>query len=390
MDKYVHHCRSRSPSTRTARTVRCWVPGMYQLTIIRGDNHKPTITGITLHVGVPATQGHLRSDRRQHSPIQNAIDAANNGDLILVQGASCPENVIMWKPVKLQGYGAGSTMINAGFFTPDKQAAWLAKINAITNNQADRPSLPLINAQQPDFFLESGSAVLVLAPNAATPNLVNNTPPTINPFDNGANKALIDGFAMSGANLGGAIFVNANAHYIQISNNKLYANNATYGGGIRVGTPTAISANAPNVYESSHNDHVTIAHNEISFNGATGFAIGSGGGIGLFKGADDYLVSDNWVCGNYALLAGAGIAQQGVSSGSVETDPVNNNAPVFDPVTQLPVFQKSVITRNTIIFNESFDEGAGIFLSGELPIAAAAAPANAVTEGVGNVVSTPT
>ena len=375
------------------------VAGAYQLTIVRSDNHKPTITGITLHVGTPAAKVRkvVCDPTGATSPIQDAIDAADNGDLILVgeqnKVSICPENVIMWKPVKLQGYGAGwptptptpKTMINAGFFTPDKQAAWLAKINAITNGQAI-PSPWLIDAQQPDFFLESGSAVLVLAPNAATANLMNNTPPTINPYDNGANKALIDGFAMSGANLGGAIFVNANAHYIQISNNKLYANNATYGGGIRVGTPTAISANAPNVYEASHNDHVTIAHNEISFNGATGFAIGSGGGIGLFKGADDYLVSDNWVCGNFALLAGAGIAQQGVSSGSVETDPVNNNAPVFDPVTQLPVFQKSVITRNTIIFNESFDEGAGIFLAGELPIAAAAVPANTVTEGVGNVV----
>ena len=336
--------------------------GTYQLTIVRSDNHKPTITGITLHVGVAATTVHkvVCDPTGSSSPIQNAIDAANNGDLILVQGASCPENVIMWKPVKLQGYGAGSTMINAGFFTPDKQAAWLTKINAITTNQAENSPF-LINAQQPDFFLESGSAVLVLAPNAPAANLVNGTPPTINPYDNLANKALIDGFAMSGANLGGAIFVNANAHFLQISNNKLYANNATFGGGIRVGTPTAIAHDAPNVYESSSNDNVTISHNEISFNGSTGFAIGSGGGIGLFKGADNYTVSDCWVCGNYALLGGAGIAQQGVS----------NNG---------------LIRRNTIIFNEAFDEGAGIFLSGELPIAAAAAPANTVSEGVGNVV----
>ncbi len=334
----------------------------YQMTIVRSDNHKQTVTGITLHVGVPAAKVHqvVCDPTGATSPIQDAIDAAGNGDLILVKGASCPENIIMWKPVKLQGYGAGSTMINAGFFTPDKQAAWLNKLNAITNAQAI-PSPWLIDAQQPDFFLESGSAVLVLAPNAPTANLVNSTPATINPYDNGANKALIDGFAMSGANLGGAIFVNANAHYLQISNNKLYANNATYGGGIRVGTPAAVSNNVPNVYESSLNDNVTISHNEISFNGANGFAIGSGGGIGLFKGADNYRVTDNWVCGNYALLAGAGVAQQGVS----------NNG---------------LIQRNDIIFNESFDEGAGIFLSGEQPIAAAAAPNNTVSEGVGNVV----
>jgi len=75
-------------------------------------------------------------------------------------------------------------------------------------------------------------------------------------------------------------------------------------------------------------------------------------------------VSDNWICGNYAALAGSGIAHQGLSSGAAG--------------------QAGLITRNAIIFNEAFDEGAGIFIGGETPVDAAAP--NAITPGVGNII----
>lgn len=362
-------------------------PTSYQLTVMRGDNHKIGVTGVTLHVGIPATKVHVVSPdpSGNTTPIQNAIDTAQNGDLILVKPGFYPENVIMWKPIRLQGAGAPSTTIAAGYFTPNKQNDWLAKINTITGNQVI-PSPWLIDAQQPDFFLESGSAVLVLAPNAATPVTMNGTTYTVNPFDNGANKAMIDGFTMTQASLGGGIYVDNNAHYIQVSNNKVVNNNGTFGGGVRIGTPTAISNNAPNVYEPAFNDHVRIVNNEISFNGGTGFTIGSGGGIGLYKGADDYVVSDNWICGNYATLAGAGITHQGLSCGGFEVDPVTH-LPVFDPTNgNLPVKQQCRIMRNTILVNEAFDEGGGIVLTGENPIAAGAGAAGVLSEGVGNVV----
>ena len=333
--------------------------GSYQLTVLRGDNHKADLIGITLHVGNPASTVKKVSPG-SGTPIQDAIDAANNGDLILVAPGFYPENVIMWKPVQLQGAGAYSTTITAGAFDPVTQAAWLAKLNAITNGQ--NPASPfLVSDQQPDFYLEQGAAITVLAPLVQTANLVNATPPLINPFDTAANKALIDGFTMTQASLGGGIFVNANANGMQISNNKLVSNNGTFGGGVRVGNPETVTTASPNQYVSSFNTNMLIDHNEISFNGGTGFSIGSGGGIGLYKGSDNYVVSNNWICGNYALLAGAGIAHQGVS---------NNGTIKF----------------NTILFNESFDEGAGILLAGELPIAGVAAPANTVSEGAGSVV----
>ncbi len=44
--------------------------------------------------------------------IQAAIDAATAGDLILVQPGTYEEMVVMTKPVRLQGAGALSTVIN--------------------------------------------------------------------------------------------------------------------------------------------------------------------------------------------------------------------------------------------------------------------------------------
>jgi hypothetical protein len=315
----------------------------YQLTVIRGDSLRRNVTGITLHIGVPANR--VKYVTPGPGAVQAAIDSANTGDLILIAPGLYAENIIMYKNVKLQGYGAASTIINGGYFTPDKQTAWLALLDSVTSDQTS--TFYIIPGERPDFFLEQGSGILVLAREGDF---------------SGVDPARIDGLQITGANLGSGIFVNGFAHYLQITNNKVMGNSGSVGGGIRVGTPQMFNPGVLDAtyFQSSFNDHIFIGHNEVVTNGSSGFTTASGGGIGLFTGSDNYVVGDSWICGNYSMLAGSGVAHQGLSD-------------------------HGLIRNNTIIFNESFDEGAGIFLAGETaPAGVIGAPV--LTPGAGNIV----
>ena len=98
-----------------------------QLVVKRGDNGLSTVTGITMTVGGPV--------RRvlPGQPIQPVIDASNPGDLVLVPPGVHSELVIMWKPVKLQGWGAGSTSIKATKVPAEILQNWRTKIASLIN-----------------------------------------------------------------------------------------------------------------------------------------------------------------------------------------------------------------------------------------------------------------
>ncbi len=128
---------------------------------------------------------------------------------------------------------------------------------------------------------------------------------------------------------GGAVFANAYARNLQITNNTVQNNGGGYGT-IRIGTPNLTEANA--------NSGVRIANNRIIANGGTNLA----GAIGLFAGSDGYEVAGNDICGNFSAEYGAGISHFGLSPGGKIHD-------------------------NKIYFNQSYDEGAGIMIAGELP-----------------------
>lgn len=65
------------------------------------------------------------------NPLQTAIDKANPGDLIIVDAGTYRENVIMWKPVRLQGVGAGSVTINADAHPAGKMDAWRRRVDCM-------------------------------------------------------------------------------------------------------------------------------------------------------------------------------------------------------------------------------------------------------------------
>ena len=117
--------------------------------VITRANGKQSIDAITVTVGgsapgssrrptvLPDPAGTAKSvkdytsnfGRMFFSPIQTAIDSADPGDLILVQPGTYRENLIMWKPVRLQGVGAASVTINADAHPAGKMDPWRRQVN---------------------------------------------------------------------------------------------------------------------------------------------------------------------------------------------------------------------------------------------------------------------
>ena len=142
-----------SDTTITA-TVPATIPPIHSGTlVITSGNGKRSIDTVTVTVGLPAGNTVLRVNTGQS--IQAAIDAANPGDLIMVNGtvtgtsatancsagvpsatcapslASYTEMLIMWKPVRLQGVGAASVMIDANAHPAGKLDAWRARVECL-------------------------------------------------------------------------------------------------------------------------------------------------------------------------------------------------------------------------------------------------------------------
>ena len=92
----------------------------------------PTVagqTGVTAPTGKTVKDYSANFGRLGVSPIQTAIDSATPGDLILVQPGTYRENLLMWKPVRLQGVGAASVTINADAHPAGKMDQWRRQVN---------------------------------------------------------------------------------------------------------------------------------------------------------------------------------------------------------------------------------------------------------------------
>ena len=334
--------------------------GPHQLEITAA-NGQHTVNALTIHVlgnGYSPTVREV-GPGHQYSTIQAALDAAFSSsadDLVVVYPGSATtdnprgayyENLIMASPVKLQGVGPGGfqgqdyvqgTVLDAGAFGGDTQLAtdWWTKIAGYTwdGNQN----------------VNDGEGIYVLASQNAT-----TATGRARQFTAGF-KGAIDGFELRGGDQqgfpgnindltgtptglppnvstqGGAIFANAYARYLQITNNVVQNNGGAYGT-IRVGTP-----DLPAPDTNQHNENVRIAHNRVVANAGTNLA----GGIGLFAGSDSYDVDHNDICGNFSLEYGGGLSVYGRSPGGR-------------------------IHHNRIYYNEGTDEGGGIMIAGQLP-----------------------
>ena len=257
------------------------------------------------------------------------------------------ENLIVHHRVRLQGVGAGGfasggryiagSIIDGIGFNPDNQqgADWINLLSSLSYSG--------------DEAVPVGAVITVLNPTGGGSNnepSATSYPPTIDGFsvtggvqlDFPTNINTITGgthtpYGATGSltSQGGGIYVHAGVTNLQITDNIIVGNSGSYGGGVRVGTP----------YLNSGNTNLTLARNQIRDNGGSNLA----GGVGIFRGSNNYQVTDNALCGNFSAEYGGALTAfgfQGSDSGAT-------------------------IRRNRVWFNGSYDEGGGIMIAGELP-----------------------
>lgn len=375
--------------------------------VITADNGKSTVDAVTV---TQEAASPTRVQGASGQTIQAAIDAAKPGDLILVDAGMYNELVLMWKPVRLQGVGAASVIINAAKFPTSKLENWRPLVNAMfgidtaTGNPSAIPQVDPLPGQEvtggvvllePSVLgTEEGAGITVLAKgykaDGVTPlgssaidcayastavafNLTSGSQtvaqPGLSNFLCAASR--IDGVSVTGGDAGGGIYVNGWAHNLQITNNRVYGNAGALHGGIRIGVPylqiygypgqivTAAGTlggvptlTAGAITGLGYDRNVAIHHNSITKNGVVEGPAGNGGaggGVSICTGTDGYSVDHNWICGNNSQSDGGGIGHLGFS-------------------------QNGSITFNQILFNQSFQQtssthGGGIFVGGEPPLA---------------------
>jgi uncharacterized repeat protein (TIGR01451 family) len=332
-----------------------------QLMVRRADNGKESVVGLTVHVGgsnpktVPSAL---------YKTIQAAINAATDGDLITIAPGNYNESLILDKRVRLQGWGAGSTYINPIIKTGPAPVEWRALLNAKAS-ATPTPSFDMLPGQtlaiDPLTGLssllgsEEQSGVLVLGKKGLAPGVE---------CENAGIALRVDGLSITGAITGGGILANGYACNLQVSNNRVFSNAGSFGGGVRIGHTELVSGN---VFVDAVNRNVTMHHNWITENGAlsigaAGANTGGGGGITLGTGSDGYRVENNYVCGNFSQSDGAGLSHLGRSNAGV-------------------------IASNKFIFNQSFAGGFNP-RGGGVSIAAQTAPAGGTAQGTGDVTVT--
>jgi hypothetical protein len=330
-----------------------------QLVITRNDNGRSSVNAVTVQVGL-RQRSSVVTVPGDFATIQDAIDGAGNNDLILVGPGQYQEMVIMWKPVQLQGWGE-NTVIDAVKAPPESLLEWRQQVEGLVTNGI----VTLLPGQEQAFggvepaalWNEEGAGVIVLG------NTNNQRRFSLNRNQG----ARIDGFTITGADTGGGVILNGYASDMQITNNRIINNSGQYNGGIRLGHPfllaeggAACGGNVDLCYPDAHNDNVVIAHNYVGQNGGIN---GAGGGVSLCTGSNNYALTDNYVCGNFNMDQGGGVAHFGFSDGD------------------------NVIARNTIVFNDSFKQtpgstpaGGGLLIAGQPALAG-----ELVTRGSGNV-----
>lgn len=298
-----------------------FTPGAHQLDVT-DDGGERSATGMTIHVvgdGYSPTIVHV-GEGQTYATVQEGLDAAADGSIVLVHPGTYYENALVTENVKLQGFGYGATVIDGRLFGfGDSGAGFWNRVDAAA---FDGP-----------IDVPGGQTITLLAEDGE--------------FGSGF-RTQIDGLAIRGGSRaheglagvrpshGGGVYAHAFARHLVVSNNLIQHNAGVYGGGVILGAPYAPNPDAGGALDAQ-NDDVRIHHNRILSNGGEFLA----GGVGLFDGSNGYEIDHNTICGNYSAEYGGGISHYGMSPGGS-------------------------IHHNRILYNYAFDEGGGVMVAGAL------------------------
>ena len=114
----VPNCAVQQQAVFSGSTAKC---GQLVITAANGQQSIDTVT-VTIGGKAPTYVT---------TTIQSAIDAAAPGDLIIVPAGTYQELTIMWKPVRLQGVGAASSIIDANTQPAGKLDPWRKEIECL-------------------------------------------------------------------------------------------------------------------------------------------------------------------------------------------------------------------------------------------------------------------
>ena len=321
----------------------------------------PTITGANAHA------------------LQTAIDGAAPGSLLVLSAGVYNENVVVWKPLKIQGLGAGGIIGAHELQARDPEDPRFHVVGSIIDGRYFTENAPgfdaTVAAHGPYAGVDANHPVLrgadltMLAQSTGAYNLGSGISATFA-------QARVDGIAfMTGQGEGaGGIQLQAYANNTQLTNNVLENNAGLFAGGIGIGAPYSDTNPTTGVsnHVGAHNYNVTVANDRMIGNGG----LTRSGGLGIFYGSNAYEVANSIVCANFGVEYGAGISHWGLSPGGkihdnqiYYNDAVDSGAGISIQ-SQLPVGGGSLgdgsgtvdVDRNVLAGNYSGDDGGGIFL----------------------------
>jgi large repetitive protein len=323
------------PATSTS-----FLPGPKQLkiTTAAANGSVSSVNGITIHVrGTTGATSYLPPVVNVPAPpvsanthvLQNAIDSAAPGSLLVLGAGTYNENVLLWKPLKLQGLGPGGIIGSHELQARDPEDPRFHIAGSVIDGRYFQQ-----NASYYDSSVVPGHAPYA-GVNAAHPVLrgadVTVVAQSQTAYGSGSNAARIDGIGMttgSGEGAGG-IQAQAYANDLQISNDVLENNSGVVAGGVGLGQPFDTT---------SHNYNVRMVNDRFIGNGG----LTQAGGVGIFGDSNNYELARSVVCSNFSVNYGAGVSHIGLSP----------NGSIHD---------------NQIYYNDSVDSGAGLAIESELP-----------------------